>query len=118
MVSFDTMALIWGAQQVARPGQEHMIQWAEYLADLKTRQTRVVITAPVLAEYLANFSDADRSAQLNAIQRHFYVVPFDAGSAAIAAELWKKRHPSALTAVSRNHQSRHSNPSGVHRCRR
>ncbi len=102
MVSFDTMALIWGAQRVARPGQEEMISWtAAYLADLKSRGTRVIITAPVLAEYLAHFDDDDRLAQLNAIQRNFYVAPFDVGSAALAAELWKTRNPQDLSGVSR-----------------
>jgi predicted nucleic acid-binding protein len=91
MITFDTMAIIWGVQKKARAGQEHMIEWTSaLLQDQKSTGVRFAITAPVLGEYLAKFDDAELPEQLAAIQKNFVVVPYDARAAGIAAQLWQR----------------------------
>lgn len=91
MVTFDTMALIWGVQRTSRKGQEHMIEWtAALLKDLKSRGIRLALTAVSLGEYLAKFDESELPEQLAEIQRNFIVYPYDGKAAAIAAKLWQK----------------------------
>ena len=55
-VSLDTSVLIWGIEQTATKGQRAMIPRATLLLEeLDSRAVDIVITAPVVAEYLSGF---------------------------------------------------------------
>lgn len=100
MVTFDTMALIWGVQKVARPGQEVMIDWTAFLLEeLVRRGTRLAITSVALGEFLSHFDDDERATQLVTIASAFVILPYDARAAAIAADLWNRRNEAKSTAT-------------------
>jgi predicted nucleic acid-binding protein len=86
---FDTSILIWGVREEATSGQEHMIERTKkYIAYLDDNDQRVMIPAPVLAEYLVGSkSPAERGAERQVIERRFRVPSLDAPSAQLAAEL-------------------------------
>ena len=88
MVSFDTMVLIWGVKQVASSGQEEMIGRTTRLLDrLRANHTRILLSTPVVAEYVGAFPPDDQGEQFRVIRENFIVYPFDVRAAAIAAKL-------------------------------
>lgn len=91
IVCFDTAPLIWGVQGSSRPGQEGMIPRARAFIDqLDADRARLIIPAPVIAEYLVPFSPTDRLEQLRRLQRRFRIIPLDMRAGMIAAEIgWR-----------------------------
>lgn len=88
MICFDTNPVIWGVQGVPDAAQPDLVPRTQaFLATLAAAGTRVLIPAPVLAEYLVGFSDADMQGQAVAVGKRFFVAPFDVRAALVAAEL-------------------------------
>jgi len=82
------MVMIWGVRRVATPGQEPMIDRAKRFIDhLRANRTRVILTTPVVAEYVGGFLPDDQPEQFKAIRERYPIYPFDIHAAAIAAGL-------------------------------
>jgi predicted nucleic acid-binding protein len=96
MLCLDTMIMIWGVQRVARPGQERQVELATRFLDSLNAE-RVMIPSVVLAEFLAGFEDnRERAAYGSLLSRRFFVAPFDAPSASVAAEISRHAPSSAV----------------------
>ena len=88
IICFDTNMMIWGVRGMASPGQEEMVVRAKrYLEFLEKSKHRVIIPAPVFAEYLVFYSDAEREQQGTEFERHFRVMPYDYHAAKVAARI-------------------------------
>lgn len=88
IICFDTNMMIWGVRGVASPGQEEMVVRAKrYLEFLEKNKHKVIIPAPVLAEYLVFYGDDAREQQEPELERQFRVMPFDYRAAKIAARI-------------------------------
>ncbi len=87
----DNHVLISGVRGVATPGQEGMINRAQCLfEDLDATDADILVPAIVVAEFLAGVRKPQHVGLLDVLNRRFQVVPFDARTAAIAAELWRE----------------------------
>src|SRR5438105_887840 len=88
-ICFDTSILIWGIRGQASPGQEQMIERTRrYIAHLDSTRQRVMIPAPVLAEYLiGSGSNEARNNERQVIESRFQVPSLNAPSAQLAAEI-------------------------------
>jgi predicted nucleic acid-binding protein len=92
MICFDTQTLIWGVQAYATPGQEDMVARARrYIAFLQKQNERLMVPAPVVAEYLAGFEPEKQQRQLQQIEHHFVVAAFDIHAATLAAQILARR---------------------------
>lgn len=93
MVCFDTGPLIWGIQQRAHSSQQVMVdRTRRYIQHLSEENKRIMIPAPVMAEYLAGFSDeVERETQAQLLQKVFFIASFDVKAAQIAAEIESNR---------------------------
>lgn len=102
MLCLDTMVMIWGVQKVARVGQERQVELAKRFLDSLDAE-RVMIPSVVLAEFLAGFEDnRERAAYGSLLSRRFFVAPFDAPSASLAAEISRNAlAPTAKDALAR-----------------
>lgn len=88
MICIDTSVLIWGVQGTSSAGQEEMVErTSRYVRFLAKSNEKVMVPAPVLAEYLAGFPAAKRAEQVVILQRLFFVPAFDAACAIKAAAL-------------------------------
>lgn len=81
--------VIWGVQGVADETKTVMVdRTRRYIANLAASKERVMIPSVVSAEYLAGFrSPEERAKQMANLERLFYVPPFDAPAATLAATL-------------------------------
>lgn len=92
IICFDTNMMIWGVRGMASPGQEEMVVRAKrYLEFLEKNKHRIIIPAPVLAEYLVFSGDAEREQQGTEFERQFRVMPYDYRAAKIAARIGRDR---------------------------
>jgi predicted nucleic acid-binding protein len=90
MICIDTAVLIWGVQGVAKGShRQRMVDLTDrYLRSLRDKKEILMIPTPVLAEYLQGFADPrERTNQLEALQRFYFIPSFDVPSAYLAAEL-------------------------------
>jgi len=86
VICFDTMVLIWGVQERASAGQEDRVErTARYIRHLTKKNEKVMVPAPVLAEFLAGFPAERRAEIAQAVERLFFVSAFDAKCAILAA---------------------------------
>lgn len=89
MIAIDTQVLIWGFKRLATPNREHMLaRAAELFRQASERKDGILVPSLVLSEVLVKYSDADRPAVLAEIGKRFFIAPFDARAAAIAAKLY------------------------------
>jgi predicted nucleic acid-binding protein len=94
MICLDTAVLIWGIQGTSHPHQRGMIRRTrKYLEHLAERNERILVPAPVLAEYLCGFEVAKQRAQQAVIEHRFRVAAFDQDAAAKFAELGYDSEP-------------------------
>ena len=92
MVVFDTNVLIWGVKRQSTSGQENMIELAvRLIEDLDDKETEIALPSLVISEYLSNFPDESREEQYSELIRSYYIVPFDAKAASIAAKIRNDR---------------------------
>jgi predicted nucleic acid-binding protein len=97
IVMLDTMAVIFGIQRTARPGQEHLVKcMSEYLDRVRAKRpersaTRMAVSSIVQMEYLRGFPAVDQVKELDTLRRRVIVLPFDAKAAAVAARLHADR---------------------------
>ncbi|MBI5153623.1 PIN domain-containing protein [Candidatus Poribacteria bacterium] len=89
MICFDTHVLIWGVRGWAGESQQDEIgHTRRFIERLRVEGTRILIPAPVVAEYLLGFESSQlRISQFQILQREFEIRPLDAASALVAAEL-------------------------------
>ena len=88
MISIDTNVMIWGVKRVATPGQEPMIPLGVAVFEYcKREHLDIIVPTQVLEEFLVDYSDEERTRQLEIIQANYIVPPLDAAAAAIAAKL-------------------------------
>lgn len=87
MICLDTTPLIWGFQKeppaTADPGLVACM--ASYIRRLDQTKTRIMVPAPVLAEFLHGVDDPAGIARL--IQSRCFVAPFDEAAARQAARI-------------------------------
>lgn len=88
----DTQVLIWGIKRQSTPNRVAMIERAEFFIE-ECRRTKTIIMIPsvVLAEFLAGYSAIDRPEIEKRVAANFFIAPFDAPAAAIAADIWSKK---------------------------
>lgn len=92
MRAVDTQVLIWGVKKASSPTRAHMIQRAEdFIDECRKNKEILMIPAIALSEFLAGYDDADRPAMEQKMTASFYIAPFDALAASIAAEIWHKK---------------------------
>lgn len=95
MICIDTNVLIWGVQGVSRPDQEVMIgRTQRYLRQLSRDNERVMVPSVVVGEYLQGFPDNEHDAQLGVLSANFFLPPYDARCASLAAQLQSAGQPS------------------------
>lgn len=88
IICFDTNMMIWGVRGMASTGQEEMVVRAKrYLEFLEKNKQRVIIPAPVFAEYLVFCGGEEREQQETELERQFRVMPYDYRAAKIAARI-------------------------------
>lgn len=104
---FDSMLLVWGIQQAARPGQEDRIPAvAHFIKRLQEAKQTVLVPAPVLCEFLAKIAPERHPQVLAALAREFRIAPLDARSASLAAVLWQEYRQSGEPVPSEEEGSR------------
>jgi predicted nucleic acid-binding protein len=89
MISFDTGPLIWGVQGAAQGGQHAMIaRTKSYLKFLQKDERKILIAAPVLAEFVRGIADEkQRDEVVNFLMARFVIGNLDAKAAVLAAKL-------------------------------
>lgn len=88
LVCFDTMVMVWAIRKTATPGQEPRIAEAAKLVEwVDSEKHRVILTAHAVSEYLTGLDEAGRKKELAALQRAFFIQPFDAQASEIAAKI-------------------------------
>src|ERR1700691_1630264 len=89
MICLDTPVLIWGVRGFASRHQEHEIVKAQrYIEWLKRKDKRVMIPAPIIAEYLVGASATELN-EGTIFELNFQIPPFDLPAAKIAANLMR-----------------------------
>jgi predicted nucleic acid-binding protein len=97
LVCIDNHILIWGIRKTATPGQGEMIErTAQLLENLDEQKTKVIVPAPVVAEFLVGAEERDHTNILQTLQQRFIVVPFDALAALATARARRKNRQSGL----------------------
>lgn len=87
----DTMILMWGVRGFATPGQESKIRRAKHFVESFKSKDRVIVPAPVVAEFLVRLTDAERAENMQVLETQFRIVPMDALAALHAGRLQAKR---------------------------
>jgi predicted nucleic acid-binding protein len=94
MICLDTHIVIWGVGGFDRAtrGQEEMVPRAErYIRHLRMKGIKIIVPAPVLAEYLVG-ADARERQEGRIFEMGFQTHPFDVPAAVIAAELQRDKY--------------------------
>jgi predicted nucleic acid-binding protein len=88
VVAIDSMTLVWGIRKTGAAKEK--IEHAGYLfMALDKEESQIIIPSIVLAEYLTPIRDDEQRARTAAaIGDRFFVVPFDAKDALLAARLF------------------------------
>ena len=88
IITFDTMVAIWCVRKRASVGQEFRLPVAQkLLQQIDADKERLILTAPVVSEYLCGFDDDAMAEELRVLRSRFFIHPFDVKAAAIAAKL-------------------------------
>jgi predicted nucleic acid-binding protein len=91
MHAIDTQILLWAIKQ-SEPGREDLIaRSVARFNDLKGRGITIMIPSIVVAEYLPAYPVEDHPAQLAILRKNFFIAPFDAAAAVVAAGIQCKR---------------------------
>lgn len=102
LVCIDNHVLVWGIRKTATPGQEGMIErTAQLLEYLDTMRTRVIVPAPVVAEFLTAIDESEHARVLQTLQEKFIIAPFDALAALATARVRRKNRQTRLEATIR-----------------
>lgn len=97
MKAIDTGLLIWGMRRYVQTGREDMVaRCVAFLQDCKSRREVVMLPSVVLAEYLCGLPREVQIIHRDSLQRNYFIAPFDARCADIAAELYDKDNLDAL----------------------
>ncbi len=98
-VCFDTMVLIWAAQEHITGPSKLMAEKAQALVDkLTAAKTTIIIPSIVVGEALLKIPDDEVVRFMQRLQRRFMIVPYDFAAARRFASLWleRKNHPEIL----------------------
>ena len=91
MKAIDTCVLIWGIRGHLQEGREDLVERCRTLIEIyKRRHEAIMVPSVVLAEYLCGFSLDLQKIQRAYLESNFFVAPFDAAAAAIAAEIYDR----------------------------
>ena len=89
-VCLDTMILVWGIQQNAKPTQQaENLKAISLLDKLDKQKTKIVIPTIVLGEFLLGIPSEYHLATANQFDRRFQLTPFDAQCAQQFAHIWQ-----------------------------
>ncbi len=92
MIAIDTQVLIWGFKKTATPNRQHMVaKAAELFRQVSEQRDKILIPSLVISEVLVKYSDDVRPVVLAELGKSFFIAPFDAPAAAIAAKLYADR---------------------------
>ena len=92
MDAIDTSILIWGVKKASPPDRPDMVERCVALIEsLSKNRARIMLPSVVVAEYLTDFPFEQQEAQYRVLERHFFIAPFDAAGAAIAAQIYSRR---------------------------
>lgn len=90
VICFDTTPPIWGVREDCDRGDEHCIaKTKKYIDYLKRINAKILVPAPVLAEYLIGAVDTELN-ELSVLRRNFQIGNLDVASAVTAAKLQRK----------------------------
>lgn len=89
-VCLDTMILVWGIQQNAKPTQQaENLKAISLLDKLDKQKTKIVIPTIVLGEFLLGIPPEYHLTTANNFDKRFQLTPFDAQCAQQFAALWQ-----------------------------
>ena len=89
MISVDTQILIWGLKRNSTKNRAHMIPKAEHLLEcLSQQRAKIMVPSLVLSEFLVKYTFDERAVVLAEMQKRFFIAPFDANSASLAAQMY------------------------------
>ncbi len=114
LVCIDNHILVWGIRKTATPGQEGMIERAtQLLEELDEKRIRVIVPAPVVAEFLTGTAESEHARVLQTFQEKFILAPFDALAALVTARARRKNLQSGLEKTIREELSSVARPQGA-----
>lgn len=88
MICLDTNALIWGVQGLSSSDPPaDAKRMAAYLRHLTKEGTRIMVPAPVAYEFLSGVERDEISANIEMLEKLFYLPAFDIPASAVAAQL-------------------------------
>lgn len=91
LICIDTQVCIWGIKQQCTPGQEDMIERAQYLFEsCDNNKERIVIPSVVVGELLLD-DRVDPDKLIPALERHFIIQTYDLAAAKRFAQIWRGR---------------------------
>ena len=97
IVCIDTHVLIWGIKKDSASSQKMMIdRTINFLEWLQNEQQRIIVPAPVLAEFLMRIPFEEHSRISQEIQSKFMVLSFDTACASVYAHIWQKNKNNGL----------------------
>jgi predicted nucleic acid-binding protein len=89
VIAVDTNVLIWGVRKERPDDRPDLVErCARLLEDYKSTQIPIMVPSIVVAEYLIGHTLDQQSKERGIIGSNFFVAPFDAKAAAIAAQLY------------------------------
>lgn len=89
MIAIDSQVLIWAIKRTASENRVHMIPRAVALvAELERTRERIMIPSLVASEFLVRYEETERGSALAKLQTLFFVAPFDAKAAWLAAKMF------------------------------
>ncbi|NOY42802.1 MAG: type II toxin-antitoxin system VapC family toxin [Planctomycetes bacterium] len=92
MIALDTNVLVWGIRKVSCPTRPDLIdRCVQLIRDHKARHIEIMIPSIVLAEFLTGQDPVSQRSVKEIIGKAFFIAPFDAKAAVIAAELFDKQ---------------------------
>ena len=89
VVALDSMTLVWG---IRKHGASEKTEHAGFLfSELERDKAQIIIPSVVVAEYITPISSHDeRTKVVAAMSERFFIVPFDADDAVLAAKLYSE----------------------------
>ena len=88
LVTPDTMILVWGIRGARRPDRgEREERAAAFFERYDASGDELVLTTPVVAEYLVGLDDDRRRRELEELAGAYRVLPFDLRVAGVAAKI-------------------------------
>jgi predicted nucleic acid-binding protein len=91
VIAVDAQVLIWGVRKERPADRPDLVErCATLLADCKSSQIPIMVPSIVVAQYLMGHTGEQQDRERGIIGSHFFVAPFDAKAAAVAAQLYDK----------------------------